>query len=552
MDKIQGNGGIYPLSHVAGGKPIKKSEKTGTVGNGYSVGISKTQAEMGEIKSNIREMRRLQATQERPLAGEVSEQRTDVKPESPSTILDLVAGKEGESKNISRAGNKSGEVSPRNAKVIEQAFDVLENNRMTIDGHTFTTPSKVVDSVVDYEGKEWLWDSCFHAMVLAEREPGVAKDELRSVMANQEPDGFVPHMNYFRGDGKKLPEHDRKIYAKFLDSPDGAGYPESKRAEFSTTFWTKDDHSDITQPPIVGMAVEEVYKATGDKAYVREMLPGLKGYYNYLHDKRDPDGDNLISIIHPWESGWDHSQRWDETIGVTQGDKPHIGEKKLNVLLNNKMRNWDLDEIFEADKFNVEPVDFNVLYAVNMESLSRLCGEVGDKEGEKMYKSRAEDTKKAIFEKMWDGDKYVDLSGKAEKKSGVKSAAMFYPMMLDGEPHGMELVEKHLMNPKEFNVKYPIPTTSVDHPLYRPDEYWRGNVWQNVNYFVWKGLQKLLEKNPDYVPAKMMAARIKDASFELLDKFGYSEYFDPLKGGGHGAKTFGWNGIVRLMEPDYK
>ena len=99
-------------------------------------------------------------------------------------------------------------INPRNARVIEQAFDILKGNRVTIKGHTFTTPSKIneADSHLDYAGKEWLWDSAFHAMILAKREPEIAKEELKSIMANQHEDGFVPHMNYFNGDGQDVPE----------------------------------------------------------------------------------------------------------------------------------------------------------------------------------------------------------------------------------------------------------------------------------------------------------------------------------------------------------
>lgn len=444
-------------------------------------------------------------------------------------------------------------VSPRNARVIEKAYSILRGNRTTINEHTFTTPSKVVenDSHLDYEGKQWLWDSCFHAMILCDREPEVAKEELRAVVANQHEDGFVPHMNYFRGDAQKVPDWAKEHFEAFLQTPDGQKVPEDQRDQFVNTYWSYPDHSDITQPPVIGMAVEEVYKKTGDKEFVKEMLPKLKGYYNYLHDKRDPDGDNLISIIHPWESGWDNSQRWDDTIGLAGDKRKDIDVKKMRLFSEYKMMGWDLDRVFESDQFNVEPVDFNVLYARNMECVSKLCDAVGDKEGAKLYRERADATKEAIFDKMWDGDKYVDLCGNAEKKSGVKSAAMFYPMMLDGEKHGTKLVEKHLMNPNEFDVKYGVPTTAADNKKFDPAQYWRGNVWQNVNVFVYEGVQKLQQQKPGYMPAKIMSDKIKDSSFELLDKYGFSEYFNPEEGDGHGVQTFGWNGMVKFMEPEY-
>ncbi len=237
---------------------------------------------------------------------------------------------------------------------------------------------------------------------------------------------------------------------------------------------------------------------------------------------------------------------------MSQPDHDHIGERKMEVFLQHKLLGWNEEKIFERDLFNVEPVDFNVLYAQNMESLARLCTAAGDAEGAKRYGDRAAATRQAIFSLMWDGDKYVDLIGKAHRRSPVKSAAMFYPMMLEGEPHGRHLVQEHLANAREFDVTFGVPTTSVDHPRFRGGQYWRGNVWLNVNTFIWQGLQQHLAEDPDFDLARTMAAKVKDASFALLDRGGFCEYFDPETGEGHGAESFGWNGIVRLMEPGYR
>lgn len=556
VDRINQAQSITPVSSTAAEKIKRKTPEADTaVRDAVSITSSSHLKNADSPSAVVKKPPQKKASEPESTVGEVVEQKEAIEKSAPrfsAAIMDKSVDPQEQAQRVQRVTGVKPGINPRNARVIEKAFSILRGNRMTIKGHTFTTPSKVVDSEVNYEGKQWLWDSAFHAMVLSQREPEIAKEELRSVFANQHQDGFVPHMNYFRGDAKNLSPDQKMELKKFLDTPEGADIPASQRKEFAGTFWSYDDHSDITQPPILATAVEEIYNATGDKEFVKEMLPKLKGYYNYLHDKRDPDGDNLISIIHQWESGWDHSQRWDEVIGASKDDRSHINHKKMRIFALNKKVNWDLDKIFEGDWFNVEPVDFNVLYSKNMESLSRLCKSVGDREGEKLYKQRAEATAKAVLEKMWDGDKYVDLYGKDEKKSSVKSAAMFYPMMLEGEQHGKHLVERHLLNPKEFNVKHSLPTTSVDHPLFNGGQYWRGNVWTNVNYFVWKGLQNLLKKHPDYMPAKIMADKIKDSSFELLDKSGFSEYFDPKSGEGHGAKSFGWNGIVRFMESDYK
>jgi glycogen debranching enzyme len=428
--------------------------------------------------------------------------------------------------------------------VNKQADDILKGNRMTATvpiiekgkivkkKFTFTTPSKVKekDSHLDYAGKSWLWDSSFHAIILSEKEPGVAKKELRAVCSQQREDGFIPHMNYWAGDGK-IP-------------------PRWAKEKGLSQFWSRDYSSDITQPPILAFALEEVYNETKDRAYLREMLPKLAKYYDYLHYKRDPDKDSLVSILHPWESGWDNSQRWDPVLGLPRDEGPvkrsDIDKKKIEVFISNVKNGWNEAAIFAEGKFDVEPVDFNVLYCLNIKILGRLFAEIGDDDNAYKFSKRADETRIVIFNKMWDGDKYVDLFGKDDVKSSIKAASMFFPMMLDGEQHYVHLIEKHLLNPNEFASPYGLTTTSRDDPTYAPDNYWRGNVWHNINYFVVRGLKKVYREH-GFTPAKEAKNYLMISSYVLLYRHGSSEYFNPETGEGYGVKSFGWNGIIRKM-----
>ncbi len=457
-------------------------------------------------------------------------------------------------------------------RVLNRAYSVLQGNRVDIRDsqgrrQIFTTPSLstgVGDSHLDYGGKQWLWDSASHAMVLADVEPEVAKSELKAVFAYQNLDprdkdyGFVPHMNYFRGDGREVPEWAKMYLEKFLAGPEGDLIPASKRAEFVNTYWSNPNHSDITQPPILAMAVEEVYRATGDKVFLHEMLPKLSAYYDYL-ERRRADSDGLLQIIHSWESGWDNSQRWDEAYGLPRTapvERSKVDERKLHLFALYKAVDWDLDRIKQLGGFLVKPVDFNVLYAVNLESLARLFREIGDKAKAEEYSKRADSVRQAVFDKMWDGDKYCDIICKpdGEKLSQVKSAAMFYPLMLDDEPHGKDLIARHLANPHEFNPEggYSIPTTSMDDPTLDKDQYWRGNIWLIVNFFVHAGLQKYLKHHPGDLLARALDNKIRESGFEVLDKSGFCEYFNPDQEHptGHGVPSFGWNGLVKFMDQE--
>ncbi len=43
---------------------------------------------------------------------------------------------------------------------------------------------------------QWLWDSCFHAVVWAHLGDERAGLELASALSAQDADGFVPHLRY--------------------------------------------------------------------------------------------------------------------------------------------------------------------------------------------------------------------------------------------------------------------------------------------------------------------------------------------------------------------
>ena len=464
----------------------------------------------------------------------------------------------------------------RDTEVTLKAYRTLISNRVTVETpqgttFTFTTPSLTDgagNSHLDYGGKQWLWDSAAHIMNLAHTEPEVAKLELRALLAHQRRDsespdfGFVPHMNYFHGDGQEVPEWVKAHYARFLDQEGRKLVEDSERDSFSSTYWSNTSHSDITQPPIVAMAALELYQANGDLDFLKEIFPALVDYYDYL-TRRRADSDGLIRIIHPWESGWDNSQRWDEAIGLGRQtgtvERSSIDDRKMALFSKWKALNWNLEAIFTSGDFSVKPVDFNVLYVKNLECLAVLAEQLQENSQARRLTTLATTVRKAIFEKMWDGDKYADLilSGLEERPSPVKSAAMFYPMMLDDEPHSAHLLQKHLSNPKEFSPEggFMVPTTSLDDPSTpqsllpnHNNHYWRGNVWVIVNFFVRCGVEHHLKNNPDDALAQRLSVQIRESTFELLHTQDFFEYFHPLpESRGFGVPSFGWNGLVVFM-----
>lgn len=136
-------------------------------------------------------------------------------------------------------------------KLKKQYLSILRSNQRTGGGYRYTVPSSPVYP------NQWLWDSCFHAIIyLSFDEFDYAKDEIRALLHGQWENGMIPHVIYWN-------VHHDKI-----------------------DWGTTKDTSSLTQPPMVAYAVEQIYSATQDKNYVREVFDSLDRYYRWLQEER--------------------------------------------------------------------------------------------------------------------------------------------------------------------------------------------------------------------------------------------------------------------------
>jgi len=184
-----------------------------------------------------------------------------------------------------------------------------------------------------------------------------------------------------------------------------------------------------------------------------------------------------------------------------------------------------------------------VIYALNMAILADLCSVINDNDNQNQLLKRSKDTTNAIFNIMWDGQKYTDIVGKNNIPSDIKSAAMFYPLILEGEIHYQSLIENFLIEESEFMAPFGIPTVSRSDKTYSPSDYWRGNIWPPVNYFICCGLANIYKKH-NYKLAKALKNYIAVTYHLILHKEGFYEYFNPETGAGFGVKNLSWNGIA--------
>jgi glycogen debranching enzyme len=405
------------------------------------------------------------------------------------------------------------------ARVAAEARRVLKGNRQSgtsdWDGmrYDFVCPSPT------HYPFQWFWDSAFHAIALLHVDPALAKQELRSLMQGAQPDGFIAHMLLW----------ERDAHAHWLK--------EEYSIRLAHPYFTA-----TIQPPVVARAVERIFDATGDKAFVRELLPPIVRFFDWLERVRDPDNDGLVAIIQPDESGLDASPKYDKAMGIPY-DPP---ADTLPTLKRSMQRLFTAYTDVPPEKqplldvFLFEDVMVNAIYADGLRALAKLSRAVGAPDADR-FAEGAKRTLDALMAKCWDGKAglFWDLSGAAEEPARVLTFTSLFPLILPDLDAAVatRLVREHLLNEKEFWLPYPLPSVAATEasfdPTWQTKTTWRGPTWVNVNWYLYWGLRA---HGFDDV-----ASELARRTVAMQARGGIREFYDPYTGEGYGATDFGWS-----------
>ncbi len=396
---------------------------------------------------------------------------------------------------------------------------LLSNLRQGVADWNGKEFSFVVPSLVGYPF-QWFWDSCFHAIALTHLDKGQAVKELTTLMSGAQPDGFMPHIIFWEMD--KQPD--------FL----------ARNIVGMTSPYT----SATMQPPIIAYAVERVYQATGDDAFLQAALPVLTAFYRWLPQNRDPDGDGLIAVIQPEEAGTDCSPKYDEALGLEELTNRGFIAALSKVYEAYEPMRGDDRRILAADIFHFEDVLVNSIYVMGLRSLARLLGQSSEA---KEFSEQADRTRDALLTKCWDEEAgaFFDLSGVAEKPVKEVTISSLIPLILEDLPRRYveRLVDDWLTSPDHFWLPYPVPSVPASDPKFMPGNprgfIWRGPSWMNTNWFLVHGLRRHGYDD--------LAAHIVERSQECIEKSGIREYYHPYTAEGLGARDFGWSTLILDM-----
>lgn len=360
---------------------------------------------------------------------------------------------------------------------------------------------------------QWYWDSCFHAIAWRHLDPGRARAELRTLVRSGRLDGFIPHTAFW----------DRPAYWR--------------RAPFYGTHTVFGCTATATiQTPLLALAWALVADASpDDPAFATEALDQLRLHYDWLARERDPDGDGLLTIILPDESGLDDSPKYDGVYGWMRHDRAgHFW-----LIERYRRLGYSAGEITEHYDEHVEDVAVNVFYALALRALSRLDAEHGD-----VYAERARCTEAALLERCYDETSglFFDLAGRREEPVRVSTWSSLAPLALDALPEDVRrrLVEEHLLHPERYRAAFGIPSVALDEPSFHPGfafwRCWRGPSWMNTSWLLVPAMRSLgYSADADRVMGSLEMA---------VDRHGYREYYNPLTGRGLAAEGFGFSTLL--------
>jgi glycogen debranching enzyme len=413
--------------------------------------------------------------------------------------------------------------SPRLERMREAVRDLYERNRQRGTAPWCGLDYDFVCPCYGTYPFQWFWDSGFHAVALSHVDPERARVEIRSLLANAQPDGFVAHVTFWQ----------REKYEAMLET-----YSIAYRTPYL---------SDCIQPPVLAEGVAAAARGEGGRAFLDEVLPAVVRYYDWLDRVRDPDRDGLIATLQPDESGLDHTPKYDAYLRIPKVEHAEFTAAWERLAGPYAEVGRDPGAMFALDLFVVEDVLVNSIYGENQRVLAELLEASGQAAAATEMRARAARTTQGLVEKCRDPGTglFFDLAGRREEPLRVNTVSSLMPLILSDLPASAAAdLAAHIEDPREYAAPYPLPSVAMNEPSFVPGIVggkllWRGATWMNTNWYVSRGLRRHGRED--------LARRVEDRSAELVERSGFFEYYDPMTGEGHGARDFSWTALVLDM-----
>ncbi|HZU14813.1 MAG TPA: trehalase family glycosidase [Chloroflexota bacterium] len=421
---------------------------------------------------------------------------------------------------------------------------LLEGAKRVLHGNDLGGWTKPAPNLYPHQ---WNWDSCFIAIGLSHLDTARAVTEIHSLLRGQWANGMVPQIVF---------------------NPAGQGYfpgPDVWQSTRSPDAPHDVMTSGISQPPVLAIACRAIFENAPpehrDEAqrFLEWVYPRVMAYHRWLYRERNPDGNGLVVVLHPWEGGLDNSPVYldagsrvhltykpvyhrEDTAHVSAQYRPTNKDYDLYVYLLEQMRadDWDQSRYLAHAPLQVQDILFNAILCRADSDLAAIAEIIGENPSE--AQRMGEETRAAINSQLWDADRGMYLSRDRVADRLLTDATIEGFMALYGnvapEDRVRILVDVHLTNPRQFWPAFPVPTTALDSPSFNPQNYWLGPVWVNTNWMIIRGLVDTGRTD--------RAAQLTADTLELVRRSGYREYYNPYDGAGYGTDNFSWTAALTV------
>jgi hypothetical protein len=416
-------------------------------------------------------------------------------------------------------------------KHLDEARAILAAN----DRGGYTVPT---DRLYPFQ---WNWDSAFVAMGFAVYDLDRAYCELERLAEGQWANGMIPHIVFHQ--------------------PSDTYFPGPAAWRTANAVPT----SGITQPPIFGMALRNIYDASKTAGLADletrtvALFDAALNWHRWWYSARDPEETGLVALLHPWESGSDNSPAFDVALGrvptttqtpVMRKDTGHVDaamrprdadyRRFIHLVDTYAACGWDPMKQWKKAAFKVADVQTTAILLKAGEDLHYLATMLGRAAESGELAAMNNRTRKALLA-QWRPElsRFVsrDLISGADIEAPTQAG--FVPLIaLDlTKPAAASAVGE--MRDWSRGLKVLFPTTKPGTASFEAKRYWRGPAWAIINWLLIDGLNRNGQGE--------FAEELLTSTIRAIETEGFAEYFDAETGQGCGGLGFSWTAAAYIV-----
>jgi hypothetical protein len=299
--------------------------------------------------------------------------------------------------------------------------------------------------------------------------------------------------------------------------------------------------SDRSEPPVGSITVLGLYQRYHDRWFLEDAFAPLLRWNQWWAEHRDIQG------YLAWGSdGENRPENLDDSSRGTRG----------GAILESGLDNSPMYDAatYDAKSHLLEYADVGLMsmYIADCDALAEIAGILDKPKDAADLKERSARYRVKLAT-LWDEGAGIFLNkdlhtGQFNRRL---SPTNFYPMLarVATPAQAKTMIERHLMNPREFWGEWVISMISRDDPAFGDQEYWRGRIWGPTNYLVYLGLRNYDNLN---VSREFAAKSYNLFLKEWTDKGHVHENYNAIKGSGDDVSSsdrfYHWGALLGYIE----